>query len=617
MTDSLSSIIDGLLHWLRLIANSPVKVLSIFLVCALIARASTLEINALADPTETRYASIAQEMILGGDWVTPKLPMPTGIEPYLGKPPLHFWMTAASYSAFGVDEWSSRFPSFVAMLAIVALLLVFSRKFLTLEIGMGGAGILLSCAIFFFFSGASVIDVTLTACVTLAIVGFALGMNETGRTRLFFGAMVSLGAALGFLTKGPIAIALIAGTALGFSLLRRDFGALRRYPWVAGIALFLVATAPWFIWSEIRNPGFLKYFVWNENIARYLFKEYGDLYGRGHRHPRGFVWLALFLALLPWTPLLLHQSWRQRRALLSEPRALLLAWGLSVAVFFTFVRQLHIGYVIPGLPALSLLLADLVHSSNSHKDTKVFGSRYLNWLSVIACVVSAGSLLWILYTIGIRPRWETLTPVLILCLCALGAYSIWHVTVRTANGSLSILHGATVSWALMYGILLIAVTPQLDRSTSTENMLDKMSVEIREDNPQIGVFANNTYSYYWLANAGTEELDRPVRITYFDSFDVGTIRHLLVRQKDISGLPEDVAEHYRQKAQIGKWVWLRKRKFPDFRLDAYLQKTCTQLQAPYLLSPIQTSMFVPHDCLPESMRPNFTAGSLQCNSKQG
>lgn len=58
----------------------------------------------LVDPTESRYANVAQEMVLDNDWVTPKLSQPEGVVPYLGKPPLHFWLTAACFKIFGVSE---------------------------------------------------------------------------------------------------------------------------------------------------------------------------------------------------------------------------------------------------------------------------------------------------------------------------------------------------------------------------------------------------------------------------------------------------------------------------------------------------------------------------------
>ena len=76
--------------------SSPLVVLTLCLGLRLI----TLNYPDLIDPTESRYAYVAQEMFLTGDWIVPKLPKADGIEPYLGKPPLHFWLTAIGFSVF-------------------------------------------------------------------------------------------------------------------------------------------------------------------------------------------------------------------------------------------------------------------------------------------------------------------------------------------------------------------------------------------------------------------------------------------------------------------------------------------------------------------------------------
>jgi 4-amino-4-deoxy-L-arabinose transferase-like glycosyltransferase len=59
----------------------------------------------LLEPDEGRYAEIPREMTVSGDRVTPRL---DGLK-YFEKPPLIYWATAATYSVFGVTEWTARF----------------------------------------------------------------------------------------------------------------------------------------------------------------------------------------------------------------------------------------------------------------------------------------------------------------------------------------------------------------------------------------------------------------------------------------------------------------------------------------------------------------------------
>ena len=68
---------------------------------------ANLDVRKLQHPDEGRYAEIAREMVASGDWVTPRL---DGIK-YFEKPPLQYWLTAASFEAFELDEGTARVPS--------------------------------------------------------------------------------------------------------------------------------------------------------------------------------------------------------------------------------------------------------------------------------------------------------------------------------------------------------------------------------------------------------------------------------------------------------------------------------------------------------------------------
>src|SRR3954466_10295254 len=65
---------------------------------------SALGYRSLAKPDEGRYAEIAREMAVTGDWVTPRL---NGIK-YFEKPALQYWTTAAAFEVFGENDWTAR-----------------------------------------------------------------------------------------------------------------------------------------------------------------------------------------------------------------------------------------------------------------------------------------------------------------------------------------------------------------------------------------------------------------------------------------------------------------------------------------------------------------------------
>src|SRR5438105_13341513 len=87
---------------------------------------ATLGFRALALPDEGRYAGVAWEMLRSGGWLEPTL---DGL-PFLHKPPLWYWLSAASMSLFGVHPWAARLPSLAGALMTGASLFLFVRRWI-------------------------------------------------------------------------------------------------------------------------------------------------------------------------------------------------------------------------------------------------------------------------------------------------------------------------------------------------------------------------------------------------------------------------------------------------------------------------------------------------------
>ncbi len=231
----------------------------LIIVLAVFGRGILLEYTDLIDPTEARYASVAQQMLLTDDWVTPKLPLPDGVSPYLGKPPLHFWLTALSYSIFEVDEWTARLPSLLSTILLLLVVYNFTAKARGPEIGLVAALVFLSSWMSFFVAGASVVDVTLSALVCTGILYLFKAFENSEVDRRDF-LIATIFAALSFLTKGPVGPVLIAIPLLLWLALDKRLSQIKQIPWSSSALLFVLIVAPWFVMAELRNPGFTKYF---------------------------------------------------------------------------------------------------------------------------------------------------------------------------------------------------------------------------------------------------------------------------------------------------------------------------------------------------------------------
>src|SRR5260221_6609488 len=78
--------------------------LAVYAILAAILYVPALGQPALWEPDEGRYAEIAREMVVSGDYVTPR----DDFELYFEKPPLVYWANAASIKLFGVNEFAVR-----------------------------------------------------------------------------------------------------------------------------------------------------------------------------------------------------------------------------------------------------------------------------------------------------------------------------------------------------------------------------------------------------------------------------------------------------------------------------------------------------------------------------
>ena len=342
--------------------SSPELRLLLLLVAAVaLARLATLGMYPLMDTTEARYAEIARRIAELGDWVTPWIG--EGV-PFWGKPPLSFWMTAASFETLGVGDFAARLPHWLCAVTIVWLVWRWSIRRSRRE-AVYALALTASSALFFAAAGTVMTDMAFALGLALAMRGFWLGLHETGSRRLREQALFFLGIALGLLAKGPLALALagapIAAWAIASGNFRRALGGM---PWVTGALAVLVVALPWYLYAELRTPGFLEYFLVGEHWQRFTAPGWsGDLYGHPHAFPRGTIWLFALLALMPWTLLLPVAAWRWRRAAqpanpADRPLAGYLAcWALAPCVLFTMSGNILWTYVLPALPAFAMLTA--------------------------------------------------------------------------------------------------------------------------------------------------------------------------------------------------------------------------------------------------------------------
>lgn len=312
---------------------------------------------------ETRVAGIAAEMLLDGDWITPRL---NGTV-FLEYPPLCYAAEAVCFRLFGFTPFAAKLP--LALSALAGVLMFYGTMRTMRRSGaesFAGAFMLATGAQYLFNACDCRVDMMLTAFCILSWFGFAV-MEFSGSSaarRLTGMLMLAAGIAGGVLTKNLPGIAIplsgIGCAVLFGDLMDRRFS-LAMYARLAGAVL--LGLLPYVLYlallCRINGPSAVETILISNNTGRFsgtgshadhgapfwyylrrlpgLFQPYliflfAGLFLRGRalfRHRSSRDILPLSLLLIPFLLLSVSSGKRQVYLLpLSAPAALIAASSL-------------------------------------------------------------------------------------------------------------------------------------------------------------------------------------------------------------------------------------------------------------------------------------------------
>ena len=296
----------------------------------------TLGIRPLYKADESRYGEISREMAASGDWITPRL---NGFK-YFEKPPLQYWATAAFFQLFGEHDWVARLWTALLAFAGIALVLNTGNRLFGAPIGAYAAAVLAGSPLYVLLGQVNTLDMSVTFFLTAAIFAFALG-----HMLVFWAAC-----ALAVLSKGLIGIVLPLAALALYTLVKRDWGLIRRSRVGPGTVLFLIVAAPWFIAVSVANAEFAHFFFVQEHFQRFTT----EMHQRAH--PAWYFIPVLAAGMAPWLVPLGHAAVRAFRER-SDAELLLWAWAVVVFVFFSASGSKLPPYILPIFPALAVLAA--------------------------------------------------------------------------------------------------------------------------------------------------------------------------------------------------------------------------------------------------------------------
>jgi 4-amino-4-deoxy-L-arabinose transferase-like glycosyltransferase len=335
--------------------------------------------------SELRYIEAGREMIERGDWIVPHL----GYVPYLEKPILAYWAEALCQWLFGLHWIAVRLPSAIASATSLCVTYALARDLRGRAFGLGTSALLLSSSSFLLMGSVMTTDPLFSAC--LAVAWWAYWRHHRNpASQWAIGFWSALTAA--FLTKGPLAVAWV-GLSLGacFVIARCARDALSLRP-LLGLGILLAGTLAWHIPLWQRDPRFLEFFYWRQNVLAFLRNDVN------HAAPVWYYGPVLMGMLFPWSLLLLvglpaqiARAVAAARGPLGDAARLRLYCVCIVVTGFVLLSASGSKlptYVLPLAPFVTLLVADWTADRLRGRDRWLVG-LFAGQAGALACVAVA------------------------------------------------------------------------------------------------------------------------------------------------------------------------------------------------------------------------------------
>lgn len=343
--------------WHARYADIPLAWLAAGLVLALAVWLGTLGVRHLVGPDEGRYAEMAREMYASGDWITLRY----NALKYFEKPPLHMWITALSYTLFGVGDWQARLCVALSGLLGMGAAALAAHRWYGPRAALMTALALLASPMWSAASHFNTLDMTLAGTMACVLACMLLAQHPQADAVARRGWMTACWAAMAaaVLAKGLVGVALPGLVLVVYTLAARDWGLWRRLHAAIGVPVMLAIAVPWFVLIDARNPEFAHFFFIHEHWQRYT--------STVHARPGPLWYFAplLIAGLLPWL-CLVPRMWRVAgeparlagkpvRGGAFRPALLCGVWAAAIFIFFSLSGSKLPGYILPAFPALGLL----------------------------------------------------------------------------------------------------------------------------------------------------------------------------------------------------------------------------------------------------------------------
>ncbi len=496
----------------------------------------------LADPDEARYAETSREMVEQKSYIVPLF----NYKPRLNKPILFYWCQILSFKLFGINEFAARWPSALAGLTTMILVFLIGNLLLDREQALLSIFIFFTSIFFLTFARAGILEILLLFTFTLSIYFFLMAersyLKGEAKRRALYVSFFFISLGLSFLVKGPVGVLVPLLIIVVYLILMRRFSPFSIKNFLFGSLLFLSVIAPWGL--------ILIYKVGLPRIMDMLEKETIKRYFVGFDHPGSFYFFIpiLLAGFFPWSSFLPAALWKIGKAAFRDRRnekMFLLIWLIFPLIFFSFSESKLPGYILPVLPAASLIVASGWHKGKEKKTAGWF------FISGFILLLLYFLLFWI-YGYSAIDEYPAFR-IFYFSVSWLGALLLLAFLVFLTLRKHDLLFLSIVTFFITFAIFSILIfMPVIEDMRSTKKMvLDKLVdysdhclCTYNQEIPSLVFYAKRKVELIW----GKENLENRIR--------GGEKVLVIISEKNYEGLPAAIKKQLKREGMVGKLILL-------------------------------------------------------------
>jgi 4-amino-4-deoxy-L-arabinose transferase-like glycosyltransferase len=497
----------------------------------------------LLDPDEAHYAELTREMLRAHSWLVPLL---DGV-PYIDKPVLFHWLQGFSVAVLGESELANRLPNALSALCLIAIVRWVGGQLFDRKTGDWAALMFATIPATFALARVALFDMLFATCL-FGGVSCLLVAALRERPRLQYPGFALI--ALAIMTKGPVALILVTlFAAAAFSAGGESRQAMRRMPWVTGMACAALAASPWFAWMWLRfGDRFVREYFIAGNLWYFTkpmvfsTKTTSDTY-----------YLRVFTgAFFPWSLIamargadVLRARWKGVRPSVEE--LVLWLWLLVVIGFFTAARFRLDHYIFPSAPACCLLAAVGWRraAAGTHATATRFALVAIAATFLIGGAIGGTAIMRINLGLG---RTALMLPV-VLCL---GGATLLAQMARGRWSAPDSPAAPILTMVAVYVAVVLVGFPVLERSHPASTLGPAVKAQTTADTP-IGVYQlewGSSIRYY--TDRRVVALPDPDAVrAFFRSWPYGYVFMLRQDQESVRDSPQDLQEVAVAEAIVG------------------------------------------------------------------